>query len=214
MKIAHGVLAAILSIGTAQAALADPLLDYFKAVQLDNADGVRRLLKEVDPNAPSPISGEPALVLALREGSLAVFDVLLAHPGIKLEQAAPNGNTALMMAAFKHHKQPVLALLDKGAAVNRPGWSALHYAAASGDDEIARILLASGAALNAPARGLLTPLMIAAREGHESTVKVLLDAGADVRPTDSDNQTALQIAEKADKPRIAALIAGKGQGKP
>lgn len=214
MKISHVALAILLTLGAGKAALADPLLDYFKAVQLDNAGEVRRLAKQVDPNAPSPISGEPALIVALRENALAAFDVLLAQPGIKIEQTAPNGNNALMMAAFKGHKKPLLALLEKGAAVNRPGWSALHYAAAGGDDEITRILLARGAALNAPARGLLTPLMMAAREGHESTVKVLLDAGADTRLTDSDNQTARQIAEKADKPRIAAMISEKAGSKP
>ena len=206
MKLAHGVIAIAMALGLARPALADLQFDYFRAIQLDSADEVRRLLGKVDPNLPSPVTGEPPLVLALREDAVKVFEVLLAHPAIRIEQTAPNGNNALMMAAFRHHKPAVLALLAKGAAVNRAGWSALHYAAASGDDDICNILLAHKAAINAPARGLLTPLMMAAREGHESTVRLLLAAGADARLTDSDNQSALQIAIKADKPAIAQAI--------
>jgi ankyrin repeat protein len=218
MKIVHWLAVIVMALGWQHAALADPVLDYFRAVQIDSASGVRAALKLADANALSPVSGEPALVMALREDALEAFEVLLAQPGIDIEQAAPNGNTPLMMAAFRHHKKAVLALIDKGAIINRKGWSALHYAAASGDQDIARILLARGAAIDAPARGLLTPLMMAAREGHEAMVGLLLAAGADPAPTDSDNQTALQIAQKADKPRIAALIAGhltrKGAAKP
>jgi ankyrin repeat protein len=207
MKSVRWILVLVLTLGLQQAALADPVFEYFRAVQLDTPGALRKWIAQVDPNTLSPVSGEPALVMALREDALRSFAVLLAHPGIQIELSAPNGNNALMMAAFRHHKQAVLDLLAKGAVVNRPGWSALHYAAASGDDEICRILLAHKAALNAPARGLLTPLMIAAREGHESTVRLLLTAGADASLTDSDKQTAAQIATKLDKAHIAAAIA-------
>ena len=49
--------------------------------------------------------------------------------------------------------------------------------------------------------------MMAAREGHESTVGVLLEAGADPSRKNSESLTAAQIAQRADKPRIAAAIA-------
>src|SRR6266571_6783914 len=114
--------------GGAQAATEDQLTDFFRAVQLDDVKTVKALLGAVSPNTANPIGGEPALILALREGSARVFDLLLAQPGIQLELNAPNSNTALMMAAFKHNKPAVLALLAKGALVNRPGWTALHYA--------------------------------------------------------------------------------------
>ncbi|MDL2355785.1 MAG: ankyrin repeat domain-containing protein [Pseudomonadota bacterium] len=203
-------LAAAACIATAAgAATTDQLTSFFRSVQMDDAGTVKTMLAAgaVSPNAIDPISGESGLLLALREGANRVIEILLAQPGLQLELKAPNGNTALMMAAFKHNPAAVRSLLAKGAIVNRPGWTALHFAAASGDDDITAILLAHAAIIDAEAPAKFTPLMIAAREGHESTVGVLLAAGADASLKNSEALTAAQIAERADKPRIAAAIA-------
>lgn len=189
------------------AAAADPVRDFVVAAQMDNASMVRKLIKNGgNPNTVDPISGQSVLVLALREGANDVVTVLLAQPGIDLELAAPNGNRALMMAAFKRNKPAVLALLGKGAIVTYPGWTPLHYAAASGDEEIVRILLDHHAYIDAESPSKLTPLMIAAREGHEAAARVLMQEGADATLKNNENLTALQIAERAEKPRIAAAI--------
>jgi hypothetical protein len=183
--------------------------DFFRAVQMDDAGTVRSLLGKVDPNEVNPIGGEPALVLAVREGSMQVFDALLRYPGTKVDAPAMNGNTALMMAAFKHNKPAAEALIAKGAAVNRPGWTPLHYAAASGDDDIARLLLAHGAKVDAqspPASGKYTPLMMAAREGHQDSALFLLGQGADPQLKNGEGLTASQIARQADHGAIAAAI--------
>jgi hypothetical protein len=183
--------------------------DFFRAVQMDDAGTVRSLLGKVDPNEVNPIGGEPALVLAVREGSMQVFDALLRYPGTNVDAPAMNGNTALMMAAFKHNKPAAEALIAKGAAVNRPGWTPLHYAAASGDDDIARLLLAHGAKVDAqspPASGKYTPLMMAAREGHQDSALFLLGQGADPLLKNGEGLTASQIAQRADHGAIAAAI--------
>jgi ankyrin repeat protein len=205
------MLSAVFGPGAAQAATPREIASFFNAVQLDDAKTVKAMLvATVNPNQVNPVGGEPGLVLALREGSMKVFDVLLEHPATRLEAAAINGNTALMMAAYKGNMPAVQALLAKGARVDRAGWSPLHYAAAGGADDIARLLLEKRAPIDAEsprASGQYTPLMMAAREGHESTVRLLLDAGADARRKDSEGLTAAQIAARADKPRIAATIA-------
>jgi hypothetical protein len=51
----------------------------------------------------NPLGGEPALVIAVRENAMKALDALLAYPGTQVDAAALNGNTALMMAAFKHN---------------------------------------------------------------------------------------------------------------
>jgi ankyrin repeat protein len=198
-----------IGIGGAAAATTDQMTRFFRALRMDDASTVERMLaaKTIGPNDIDPISGESGLILALREGSRQVVDVLLAATGIKLELNAPNGNTALMMAAFKHNAPAVSALLARGAIVNRPGYTALHFAAAAGDDEITKLLLDHFAYIDAEAPARYTPLMMAAREGHETTVALLLEEGADASLKNSESLTAAQIAERADKPRVVAVIA-------
>jgi ankyrin repeat protein len=202
------VLAACIGSGYAAAATSDELTRYFRSVQVDDVTTVGKMLaaRTVGPNAIDPVSREPGLIVALREGAARVADTLVADPALDLELKAPNGSTALMMASFKHNVPVVKALLARGAIVNRPGYTALHFAAAAGDDEIAKILLAHHAYIDAEAPAKYTPLMMAAREGKESTVQLLLEEGADATLKNSESLTAAQIAERAEKPRIAAAI--------
>jgi hypothetical protein len=205
------VLSACLGCGAASAATADQIASFFRAVQTDDAATVGKMAGTViAPDQINPVGGEPALVLAAREGSMRVLDALLATPGIHVDTPAMNGNTALMMAAYKRNKPAVQALLDKGAAVNRPGWTPLHYAAAAGDDDITRLLLEHGAKVDAvspPASGAYTPLMMAAREGHDRTALLLIGHGANASLTNSEGLTAVQIAKRVGKDRVAAAIA-------
>jgi ankyrin repeat protein len=186
--------------GTAAlAATAQQSADFFRAVSMDEVGTVKSLLAAgVNPNQQNPAGGEPALVIAAREGSMRVLQVLLDHPGIQLDAPALNGNTALMMAAFKRNRPAAEALVARGAAVNRQGWTPLHYAAASGDEDVARLLIKRGAkvdAISPPASGSYTPLMMAAREGHPDMVAFLTEQGANPKLTNSEGQTAAQIAE-------------------
>jgi ankyrin repeat protein len=202
------VLGLVLAASTVSSALAGVEQDFALAASTDDVTTVRKLLaKGTDPNTVDPVSHETVLLLALREGAQRVIDELVNARDLRLEQAAPNGNTPLMMAAFKRNGGAVQALLARGAAVNRPGWAPLHYAAAGGDPAITRLLIARGADVNARAVAGFTPLMMAAREGQEEAVEVLLRAGADARLTNSEGLNAAQMAEQADKPRIVAAIA-------
>jgi ankyrin repeat protein len=189
----------------ALAATAEQTASFFRAVQIDDAGTVKSLLAAgVNPNMQNPVGGEPALVIAAREGAMRVLQALLDSPGIQVDATALNGNTALMMAAFKRNRAAAEALLGRGAAVNRPGWTPLHYAAASGDEDIARLLIKRGAKIDAvspPASGAYTPLMMAAREAHPDMVAFLTQQGANPRLTNSEGLTAAQIAEKASATR-------------
>jgi ankyrin repeat protein len=202
----------LLHTGLAQAATPGQIAEFFRAVQVDNVSAVKEMVgKEVNANEINPVGGEPALVLAVREGAMRVFDALLLQPGIDLEAQAMNGNTALMMAAFKGNKRAAEALLNKGAQVNRAGWTPLHYAAASGSEDIARLLIARKARLDAASpreSGAYTPLMMAAREGQAGMVGVLLEQGARPDLKNTEGLSAAQIAERAGQTDIAARIAG------
>jgi hypothetical protein len=207
-----GLLAAVPVLHAATPPTPAQVAQFFRAVQIDDDGTVRKLVGTVvNANEINPVGGEPALVQAVREGSARVLEVLLAHPGTDLEARAANGNTALMMAAYKRNVDAARALLAKGAQVNRAGWTALHYAAASGDDEIAKLLIARGARLDAVSpkeSGAYTPLMMAAREGQQSTVTLLLAQGARRELQNTEGLTAAQIAQRAGREDIARAISG------
>jgi len=188
---------------------------FFRAVQIDDDRALKAVLaRGLDPNLHDPERGDTGLIIAMRHDAMRVARVLLAHPRLKVDEAAPNGNTALMMAAFKKNKPAVLAMLEKGAQVNRPGWTALHYAAAAGDLDIMKLLLGRHAHIDAASPTGTTPLMLAAQEGQEEAVKLLLDEGADAALQDRAwHANAAEFAIRAQKPWIAAQIRKHLSGK-
>ncbi len=181
---------------------------FFRAAQVDNTVTVGDLLKRgLDPNLHEPERGETALIIAMRHDANRVFKLLLEHPRIDLEAQSANGSTALMMAAFKHNKAAVKAMIAKGAQVNRKGWTPLHFAAAAGDLDIMNILLEHHAYIDAGSPSGLTPLMLAAREGMEDAVKLLLAQGADATLKDNAFRIdAAEFATRAEKPWITKAI--------
>lgn len=185
-------------------ALADSYTDFFRAVGNDNAGEVSSLLQRgFDPNAIEAKRGETGLMLAIQGGSKKVIEVLIHARNINLEAKAFNGNTALMLAAYKENMPVVQTLLDKGAEVNRPGWTALHYAATVGNNDIVQMLLDKFAYIDAESPNGTTPIMMAARSGHILTVKLLLDAGADATLKNQLGMNAIDFAVKFGHKDIA-----------
>jgi ankyrin repeat protein len=177
--------------------------DWFHAVQIDDDQAVAELLQRgFDPNTVERSRGDSALMIAIRENAMRVFAALLKARNLDVDQKAANGDTALMLAAFKANKPAVKALLDKGAAVNRPGWTPLHYAAAAGDNEIVQMLMDKSANLDARSPNGTTPIMMAARGSHIMTVKLLLDAGADATLKNQQGMTAIDFAKEAGDTQI------------
>lgn len=178
--------------------------DFFKAVKIDDAGAVSALLERgFDPNVTEPERNDTGLILALRESSTKVFEVLLNTKDIDLEAKSRNGDSALMIATFKGNRAAVDALIAKGAEVNRPGWTALHYAASTGNDDIVKLLLDNAAYIDAESPNGTTPIMMAARSGHIYTVKLLLDEGADATLKNALGMTAIDLAERNDHRDIA-----------
>ena len=170
---------------------------FFQAVKIDHVSVVEKLLlRGFDPNTIEDVRGDTGMILALREGSMSVFSLLLNASDINVEAKAFNGDTALMIAAYKGNIRAVKALLEKGAEPNRPGWTALHYAAAVGSNEIVQLLLDRFAYIDAESPNKTTPIMMAASGGHIFTVKLLLDAGADATLINEAGFTAIDIARK------------------
>ncbi len=175
-------------------ALSSSYDDFFKAIEFDEAPTVQQLLiRGFDPNTPSPDLQTP-LILAIQKGSERVAQVLVAHPQLQVNRPNPNDETPLMLAALKGREALVLALLKREADVNRPGWTALHYAATGGHANIVRALLEHHAYIDAESPNGTTPLMMAAYYGTPEVTKLLLEEGADTLVRNHLGLTALDFA--------------------
>ena len=178
----------------ASSCFANSYVDFFRSVNVDDAGTVKRLLtRGFDPNTPDE-SGHVPLYLALRSESTKVVTVLLDHPGLKVDAPNTADETPLMMAALRGQLDSTQRLLARGAAVNRPGWTPLHYAASGPEPKVLALLLDRGAVVDAPSPNRTTALMMAARYGSEDSVRLLRARGADLN---ARNDLGLNAADFA-----------------
>ena len=193
-------------IAASFAAQAGSFDDFFRAVHADNASGVRSLLKRgFDPNTLDE-HGQTGLLIALREPSPKVIQALLESPQLNVELRNSKDESPLMLAAIKGQKDLVEQLIKRDADVNKPGWTPLHYAATSGQIAIMKVLLENYAFIDAQSPNGTTPLMMAAMYGSGDAVKLLLDEGADTAMQNQLGMTAVDFANKANRPDAAAMI--------
>jgi ankyrin repeat protein len=176
------------------------LADFAKAAKFDDASEVKSLLKKgINPNILDA-NGSPMLVLAIREKSPKVIDVLLSDKNIDVDLSDKNGETPLMMASIDGNLSLVKTLvIGHKAQLDHIGWTPLHYACAKGQLEVAQFLIANGAIVDSMSLGNTTPLMMAVQSGNEQVVKLLLDKGADLQLRNSQGLTAIDIADIYDK---------------
>jgi len=130
--------------------------------------------------------------------------ILIAITGLGLAcsaliyAAAPS---SVAEAAMQGNRDAVRTLLKDGADVNTAmgdGMTALHYAAARHDVDLAKLLLYAGANVKATTRiGGYTPLLIASRDGDAPMIDALIGGGADANSATVNGATALMLASSA-----------------
>jgi ankyrin repeat protein len=180
--------------------------EFFAAIKRDHPAMMKGLLAQgFDPNTVDEL-GSPGLVFALRIESYEAAAVLIDSPKLLVNAANPQGETALMMACLRGQQALAAKLLQRGADINRDGWSPLHYAAAGEDERMVAWLLQRGAAVNATAPNGNTPLMMAAQTGASASVEILLAKGADVKRLNGMNLSAADIAEQAGRDNLAERL--------
>jgi ankyrin repeat protein len=96
-----------------------------------------------------------------------------------------------------------------GAAINKDGWTPLHFAAFEGHAAVCKYLLDNNAQVDARAPNDETALMLAARNGRYDAVKLLLGK-ADPNLKTSSGGTALQLATRQGHAEVAQLIREAG----
>lgn len=180
--------------------------DFFKAVKIDDSRGVQQLLaRGFDVNTINP-DGDTGLVIAVREESLKVAQLLINAPRADLNALNAKGESALMLACLKGQSVLAEAMIKKGADVNKTGWTPLHYAASGGQPALIRLLIENHAYIDAESPNGSTPLMMASMYGTTEAVELLLDEGADTLLKNQQGLTATQFAQRADRENIVQII--------
>ena len=177
------------------------------------------LPRDGDRDPPRPEGGFTPLLYAVLAGDLDTLRVLLAA-GANVDEAGPDGVTAVMLALTKRHEGIALLLLEQGADPHaaEAGHTAIHLASATGQLAATEALLARGADPNvrlerpqritnafeigvfqSPGSGRLTqigstPFIVAAKSADAPMMRLLAAAGADPHLTTNDGTTALMLA--------------------
>lgn len=183
---------------------------FFMAIQRDDADTLQALAaRGFDLNTVNP-QGEHPLFLALKAEAWRVAAFLLERPEVRVESRSATGETPLMIAALKGRLDLARRLIERGAEVNKPGWTPLHYAATFPGPvapDMTRLMLEHHAYIDAESPNGSTPLMMAAQYGNTTVVKLLLEEGADPLLKNQLGLTAIDFAQRANRPEAAGIIA-------
>jgi len=126
-----------------------------------------------------------------------------SEPSLSLQEAAAIGNVEL-----------VRSLIYEGLGVDsiEDGFqkTALHRAAISGRKDVAELLLAKGADVNARDSYISAPLHYAAQNGHSAVAELLIARGADINARNSAGDRPLQGAARYDRKDTIKLLLEKG----
>ncbi|MBN2351645.1 MAG: ankyrin repeat domain-containing protein [Spirochaetales bacterium] len=124
-----------------------------------------------------------ACVTAIEKGDLAAVKDCLAR-GMDVNAKTKTGTTPLMIACNCAQTDIVSCLLSAGADVNLTEtlsqWTALLYAASSGNAKIVYMLIQSKADVFAEDKDGKSAIVEAAMSGHTDIVDLLLQAGVDI----------------------------------
>lgn len=89
---------------------------------------------------------------------------------------------------------------------------ALFRATREGNADMVRSLVSTpGADVNATDERGSTPLLEAARYGHDDVTRVLIAAGADVKAKDNEGNTALTLAVRGNHDEVVRILKQAGE---
>ena len=188
---------------------------------------VRTLLKNgCSVSTLSAQQREELLRWACREGDVLVVGTLLKN-GCSVSTLSPKEQEELLHCAF-HESAMFIAqtLLKNGSIGDKLTYrealylvsqlsglekeERLHCACGKGDVVLVEALIDAGCDVNCWDSGGDTPLMMAAREGHEEVVKKLILAGADLAMQSDFGHTALHYAAICNHIQFGILLAEGG----
>jgi ankyrin repeat protein len=179
-----------------------------------NAQLIARLLDAgANPNSVDP-AGETALMVAARTGLAPAMAVLIDRGALVDAKDREFGQTALMMAVREGHADAVSLLIARGASVDVqtrkgpvPSFTPPCKGTGCGSE---------GVGINrgglpdrgrrAEARGSMTPLLYAARDGRLEAARLLVEGGADLERGEANGIRPLLMAVLNNHLDVARLL--------
>lgn len=159
-------------------------------------------------------------MISSQEGHASTTEILLRKLGSASINAKRNadGDTALILAAWKGHAHVVKVLLRHGAhpdITNKTkqlnnGSTPLLFAAEEGRSDVVDLLIEAGAQIDKENMGLRTPLICAVQNGHMSVILPLLRGGANVNKCDKLGWSALTHAAHQGHLSIISILLSQG----
>jgi uncharacterized protein len=105
----------------------------------------------------------------------------------------------------------LLAGCGRQSATNNAQVAALFRATREGNTDMVRSLTsAPGVDVNVTDQTGSTPLLEAARYGHEDICRILIAAGANLKSKDKDGKTALQLAIQGNHDEVVRVLKQAG----
>ena len=136
--------------------------------------------------------------------TIAAVVLVGCGPKVDIWTATKKGN----IEAVKQH---LTAGTDVDAKSDgKYGWTPLLHAAWFGHKEIAELLIAGSAEVNAKDNYGKTPLHRAVQEGYMEIVELLIAKGADVNATNMYRITPLDVAEEFNLSELASILRKHG----
>jgi uncharacterized protein len=213
-----------------------PAQDFIAAIQAGDDARVRQLLVEDDTLIEARTErGLSMLLLAVYSGQPEIAKTLIEHHApLDIFEAAAIGNaervgewldlqpnlvnafahdgfTPLGLGAFFGHRNVVELVLTRGANPNLASNNSqqvapLNSAAAGQHLDIARVLIAQGADVNARQTGGFVPLHSAAQNGQIEMIRLLIEHAADLNAKSETGMTPFDYAIQANHNEAANLL--------
>lgn len=173
------------------------------------ADAVEALLaKGANVNAKEVVEEQTALMWAVSQRHPDITKLLLAHGADVHARSRPKPWTVsrTLQSDLNFAERPRKYGTD-AVVTQRGGYTALLFAARSGDLDSARLLLAAGAEVDTEAADGTSALVLAAHSGHGALATLLLEKGADPNHAGAGYSALHAAVMTDDLALVKALVA-------
>ncbi|KAF9436755.1 phosphate system positive regulatory protein pho81 [Entomortierella beljakovae] len=157
--------------------------------------------------------GFQPLIYSIMNGHTKTVEIFLSNH-VEIETAKEGDPIPLSLACHYGHEDIAMMLINHGAnllASNADGLEPLHITCREGHIRLTKTLTKRGARLDQEDKYMCwTPLFYAASEGHVECVRILLEAGCNVKVLDEHGKTPIYYAASEGHANCVDLLVQAG----